>query len=74
VIEKRLRSVFDRKMSEDIMNASALLFPAALMQSATEDFSTWPSSNNKNLYVIAFFLAVAVVGVVVWMIKRNNQR
>jgi hypothetical protein len=55
------------------MDYSALRFPASLIQSATEDFSYWPASNNTRLYVIAFFLAVAVVGIFVW-IRRNNQR
>jgi len=62
-------------MSEVIMDASVLLLSAALIQSATEDFSYWPSrSNNTTLYVIACFVAVAAVGIFVWLIRRNNQR
>ncbi|HKP86171.1 MAG TPA: hypothetical protein VJZ26_08750 [Blastocatellia bacterium] len=57
------------------MDASVLLFLAALMQSATEDYTYFPSrSSNTNLYVIAFFVAVAAVGVVVGLVRRNKQR
>ena len=60
------------------MDVSALLFLAALIQraadSATEDFSYWPSRSHTGLYVIAFIVAVAAVAGFVWMIRRNNQK